>query len=75
MRITRSGPPETTIFPCEPTASAYIDALAPDDSGGEKVTVGCADCTSDERERSQSLMVRSNEPDAIQPCSRLAQKA
>jgi hypothetical protein len=75
MRITRSGPPETTICPCEPTASAYIDALGPDDSGGENVMVGCAGCDCDERERSQNLMVRSNEPDAIQPCSRLAQKA
>ena len=75
MRITRSGPPETTICPCRSTASAYIDALAPDDSGGEKVMMGCAGCACDERERSQSLMVRSNEPDAIQPCPRLAQKA
>lgn len=71
MRTTRSGPPETIVCPCGSTASAYIDALGPDDSGGVRVMRGCAVAACEARERSQSLMVRSKEPDETQPCPRL----
>jgi hypothetical protein len=74
MRTTRSGPPETTMCPCGSTASAYIDDLAPEGSGGVRVMIGLAVDCCEARERSQSLTVRSKEPDAIQPWSRLARK-
>lgn len=74
---TRSGDPEAIVLPNGSQASAYMDDFGAATSGGVRVTIAAlllfllfADDVV-VFERSQSLMVRSNEPDATQFCSRL----
>lgn len=69
IRMTRSGDPEATTEPYGSVASAYMDALGPAASGGCSVMSGSA--FADAVARSQSLIVRSNDPDATHCCSRL----
>jgi len=83
--ITRSGDPEAMIRPKGSQASAYTDDFGEPMSGGISETIGRAMAFSvgtegdvvgeHAMERSQSLMVRSNEPEATQLCSRLRETA
>lgn len=66
---TRSGDPLAMACPYGSEAIAYTEALGAVASGGLRVRNGSG--VIDARVRSQSLIVRSNEPEAIQFCSRL----
>ena len=66
---TRSGEPATMIEPCMSVVKAYMEDLGPDASGGCNVIRGSG--LEDEVLRSHNLMVRSNDPEATQFCSRL----
>ena len=69
IRMTRSGDPAAMTEPYGSVVSAYTEALAPAPSGVCRVIKGSFRC--DAEARSQSLMVRSNEPEANHCCSRL----
>lgn len=69
MRMTRSGEPVAMTVPYGSVVSAYSDAFGPAASGGLSVSSGSDLLDADAR--SQSLTVRSNEPDANHCCSRL----
>lgn len=66
-RITLSGEPEAIVLPNGSTAKAYTEDLGAVASGGLRVTTASVDG----RLRSHSFIVRSNDPDATQFCSRL----
>jgi hypothetical protein len=69
--ITRSGDPDAIVWPNGSAASAYIDALAAEASGGLRVISGVGDDWPTDLFKSHSLIVRSKEPEAIQFCSGL----
>ena len=69
IRITRSGDPDAITEPYGSVVKAYSDALGPAASGGCSVSRGSDLLDADAK--SQSLIVRSNEPDANHCCSRL----
>jgi hypothetical protein len=76
-RTTRSGEPEAIVRPKGSQANAYTEDFGAATSGGVSVTTGLllAFALAVDRvevfEISQILIVRSNEPDATQFCSRL----
>jgi len=80
----RSGDPEAMIRPKGSQASAYTDDFGEPMSGGISEKIGRAlafsvgtegDVVGEHAmERFQSLIVRSNEPEAIQLCSRLREQ-
>ena len=73
--ITRSGEPDAITLPYGSVVNAYTDAFGPAPSGAFSVMRGSVLCGPvpelEADARSQSLMVRSNEPEANHCCSRL----
>ena len=74
MRTTRSGPPDAMAWPNGSAARAYTEDFGADASAGFSVIRGSVGGTllEAERVRSQSLIVRSKEPEATQFCERHA---